>query len=105
MPAGLGGFGRIASPIKALRNAFSQPLLRPMVEVRVAAEDSAALLLSSSTSCGVDRMRRMSEQLWIVVEQLIWPPRKKATVPSALKRGAGGRRVSGGIGEEFGGEV
>jgi hypothetical protein len=45
--------------------------------------------LSSSTSCGVERMRKMSEQLWIVVEQLIWPPRKKTTLPSALNSGAG----------------
>jgi hypothetical protein len=33
----------------------------------------------------------MSEQLWIVVEQLIWPPRKKTTLPSALNSGAGTR--------------
>ena len=32
----------------------------------------------------------MSERPWMVVEQLIWPPRKKATSPLALKSGAGG---------------
>jgi hypothetical protein len=81
MPAGFGTvyFG---SPLIAFLNAFSQPSLR-VVGATVAAT------LSSSTSCGVERMRRMSEQLWMVVEQLICPPRKKTTLPSALKSGAG----------------
>lgn len=30
---------------------------------------------SSSGASEMDKTRRMSEQLWIVVEQLIWPPK------------------------------
>ena len=71
----------------ALRKALSQPL-RPILELRVVGARPAASVFSSSTSCGVERTRRISEQLWMVVEQLICPPRKKATVPSALKSGA-----------------
>jgi len=36
-------------------------------------DDSGAL--SSSGSSEMDKTRRMSEQLWIVVEQLICPPK------------------------------
>lgn len=88
MPAGLGATG-FGSPFIAFLNALSQPF-RPRVELRAVGVAISAIL-SSSTSCGVERMRKMSEQLWIVVEQLIWPPRKKTTLPSALNSGAGTR--------------
>lgn len=86
MPAGFGAtvFG---SPFIAFLNALSQPF-RLRTELRVVGVAISATL-SSPTSCGVERIRKMSEQLSIVVEQLIWPPRKKTTLPSALNSGAG----------------
>jgi hypothetical protein len=98
MPAGFGAAG-FGSPFIAFLNALSQPF-RLRTELRVAGVTVSAAL-SSSASCGVERMRKMSEQLCIVVEQLIWPPRKKTTLPSALNSGAGkcGQSVVYGSGE------
>ena len=45
---------------------------------------------SSTTSSDSESALRMSERLCIVVEQLICPPMKKATLPSELNRGAVG---------------
>jgi hypothetical protein len=91
MPTGFGATG-FGSPFIAFLNALSQPF-RLRMELRVVGAAVSATL-SSSTSCGVERMRKMSEQLCIVVEQLIWPPRKKTTLPSALNSGAGKRSQS-----------
>jgi hypothetical protein len=91
MPADFGAAG-FGSPFIAFLNALSQPF-RLRMELRVV-EVAISVTLSSSTSCGVERMRKMSEQLCIVVEQLIWPPRKKTTLPSALNSGAGKRGQS-----------
>lgn len=46
-------------------------------------------LSSSELPSCVDSTRITSEELWTVVEQLIWPPRKKATLPVWSRRGAG----------------
>lgn len=45
-------------------------------------------VLSSATSSDNESALRMSERLCMVVEQLICPPRKKATLPSELNKGA-----------------
>jgi len=86
MPADFGATG-FGSPFIVFLNALSQPF-RLRMELRVVGVAISAVL-SSPMSCGVERMRKMSEQLCIVVEQLIWPPRKKTTLRSALNSGAG----------------
>jgi len=63
--------------------------LGPDEPSRVNGGGGACSTFSSSISSEIDSTRRMSEQLCIVVEQLIWPPKKKATLPSALNKGAG----------------
>ena len=46
------------------------------------------LISSSARSSDMDNTRRMSELLWMVVEQLICAPRKKLTRPSEFNNGA-----------------
>lgn len=42
---------------------------------------------SSSGSFDWARIRNTSDALWIVVEQLIWPPRKNSSLPCSSNNG------------------
>lgn len=50
--------------------------------------DKSSSLLSASASSEMERILRISVRLWMVVEQLICPPKKNATLPSESNNGA-----------------